>query len=544
MGAQTTDTVIEVRNLVYRYRREDPIPVLDHIDLNISRTDYLLVAGRSGSGKSTLCRTFNGLIPHFHGGILDGEVFVDGQAVSQTPISQLFSHVGMVFQNPDAQLFCRSVEKEIVFGLESLGLDRETIEARLSAALDRAGIGDLRSRDPQRLSGGEKHLVLIAAMLALRPAVIVLDEPFANLDPANVRRVRRLLRDLHAGGTGVVLCEHRLSRAAPDAGRVVVLDRGRVVADGPVQDVLTRADPRWGLEPPLAIRIAAAVKLPAGHRTLADIGQCPPRPDLIRRLEPKPPRIAVDRDVPPVLSVDGVHGRQGGRTVLSDIGFSLHAGECVAIVGANGAGKTTLLRHLMGLQRPTAGTIRLHDHDTRRMTVAALARDVGLAFQNPDNQFFKPTVAREIRVGPETLGVRNDGWLDELMACFHLDPLRQKAPFRLSGGEKKRVAFAAALAAKPAILALDEPTAGQDFVFRRNLRDLLARLQAGGQTIVIVTHDLTFAERTARRWLLLAGGRLLADDAPERIMADADLMARAGLEPTERFQLMRMWSHA
>ena len=538
------DAVIVARDLVYRYRREDARPVLDHVGLSVSRHDYLLIAGRSGSGKSTLCRTFNGLIPHFHGGVLTGELWVAGQAVQQTPIAELFSHVGMVLQNPDAQLFCRSVEKEIVFGLESLGLERPTIDARLETALDQAGIGHLRHRDPQTLSGGEKHLVLIAAMAALRPAVIVLDEPFANLDPANVRRVRTLLKDLHGGGTGIVLCEHRLSRAAPDASRVVVLDRGRVAADGAAAEVLAHPEPRWGLEPPLATRMAAAMGLPPARRTLAALAALDAGPDWVRRLEPPPPDIAVDRSAPPVVAIAGLCSRQDRPAALVDIGFSLHAGECVAIVGANGAGKTTLLRHLMGLARPAAGEIRIFGRDTRRQPVAALARDVGLAFQNPDNQFFKPTVDAEIRVGPEALGVHDDRWIGELAGIFQLERLGEKTPFCLSGGEKKRVAFASALAAKPAILALDEPTAGQDFVFRRDLRALLARLQAGGQTIVIVTHDLTFAERTARRWLLMAEGRLLADAAAERIMADPGLMARAGLIPTDRFRLMQMGPHA
>jgi energy-coupling factor transport system ATP-binding protein len=211
------------------------------------------------------------------------------------------------------------------------------------------------------------------------------------------------------------------------------------------------------------------------------------------------------------------------------------------VVGANGAGKTTLLRHLVGLQRPTAGRIRIQGRDSAKEQVHHLARQVGLAFQNPDNQFFRFSVEEEISIGPQTLGVLDIAWIEDLLRIFGLEKLRDKAPYRLSGGEKKRVAFASALAARPAVLALDEPTAGQDFEFRRSLREFLRLLQARGQAIVIVTHDLTFAERAADRWLLMAGGRLLADAAPGRIMADAALMARAGLEPTDRFRLEALW---
>lgn len=534
--------IIAVRNLTYRYRRDDPRPVLDTVNLKVDQGDYLLVTGRSGSGKSTLCRTFNGLIPHFYGGALEGEVRVAGRLVRQSTVAALFNRVAMAFQNPDSQLFCRTAAHEIVFGLESLGLAPRTIEARLQAVLDQVGIADLQHRDPQQLSGGEKHLVLIAALLALRPDVIVLDEPFANLDPANVTRIRRLLRRLHAAGCGIVLCEHRLSRAAPDATRVVVLHEGRVVADGAPGKVLAQAPAAWGLEAPLATRIGAALALDPPPLCIENLTGVAPQPGLLERLDPTPaapPR--VDRHLPPVLEVERLTCRLGPKTPVQDITFALRPGECLAVVGANGAGKTTLLRHLIGLQRPTSGRIRLQGRDSAKEPVSRLARRVGLAFQNPDNQFFRFSVEEEIRIGPQTLDVLDTAWIEELLRIFGLEKLRGQAPYRLSGGERKRVAFASALAARPSVLALDEPTAGQDFAFRRSLREFLRRLQSRGQAVVIVTHDLTFAERAADRWLLMAGGRRLADAAPDHIMADAALMAQAGLEPTDRFRLEALW---
>lgn len=537
----TESQIIAVRDLTYRYRKESQ-PVLQNINLSISRHDYLLITGRSGSGKSTLCRTFNGLIPHFYGGVLSGDVFVADEPVSQTSVAALFNRVAMAFQNPDAQLFCRSVEQEIVFGLESLGLPRRDIEDRLCDALDQAGIVALRHRDPQTLSGGEKHLVLIAALLALRPQVIVLDEPFANLDPANVLRVRRLLRELHAKGYGIVLCEHRLSRAAPDATRVVVIHQGQIVADGRPHHILTHAETEWGLETPLATRVGAALNLTPPPRTIEDLRPIPPHPALIEALEPRLPETVGHQGQTPVVEVDHLCCHLAGRSILADISFTLYPGECIAVVGANGAGKTTLLRHLIGLQRPTKGRIRIKGRDTAGIPISDIARDVGLAFQNPDNQFFRLTVDQEIRVGPQTLGTIDNGWIEELMAIFQLESYGARAPYRLSGGEKKRLAFASALASRPAVLALDEPTAGQDFEFRRNLRAFMHQMQTRGQAIILVTHDLTFAERTASRWLLMADGHLLADTAPDQIMADSDLMTRAGLEATDRFRLTQRWS--
>ena len=540
MGDVAASTIIAVRKLTYQYRQASR-PVLRNIDLEVGRSDYLLITGRSGSGKSTLCRTFNGLVPHFYGGTLSGDVWVAGKAVSQTPVGELFDQVGMVFQNPDAQLFCRSVAQEIAFGLESLGLGRRAIEARLREVLDQTGLAGLRHRDPQTLSGGEKHLVLIAAMLALRPKVMVLDEPFADLDPANVQRVRRLLQELHADGCGIVICEHRLSRAAPDATRMVVIHQGRIAADGDPQSILAHAQRKWGLEAPLANRVGAALGLEPLPRTIEELRAVAPQPELIDQLEPRLPEITREPNRPAVIEVEHLDFRSGKLAVLSDISFVLHPGECIAVVGANGAGKTSLLRQLIGLQRPTHGRIRINGRDSSTAPINDLARAVGLAFQNPDNQFFRYTVDQEIRVGPEALGSLDSAWIEALTDIFQLQAYRFQAPYRLSGGEKKRVAFAAALASRPAVLALDEPTAGQDFRFRRDLRAFLRRMQADGQAIIIVTHDLSFAERAAGRWLLMAAGRLLADDAPHRIMADPVLMARAGLEATDRFRLTQMW---
>ena len=536
------NAIITARNLSYRYRKEDPRPILDGIDLDITAGDYLLITGRSGSGKSTLCRIFNGLIPHFYGGVLEGDVFVDGLPIRQTSVAALFDRVAMAFQNPDTQLFCRSVEQEIVFGLESLGIERRAIEARLASAIEAVGIGALRQQAPQDLSGGEKHLVLIAALLALRPRVLVLDEPFANLDPGNVRRIRGLLRELHAGGCGIVVCEHRLSRAVPDATRMVVIHQGCIAADGDPHQILAHPDDTWGLEPPLATRLGAALGLDPLPRTIEDLRPISPRTDLIDRLSPPLPPKMVQPGLPPVLAVNHLSSRAAARApLLKDIHLTLHPGECLAIVGSNGAGKTTLLRHLLGLQRPDKGSIRIDGHEIGKMPVSDVAKTVGLAFQNPDNQFFRFTVEQEIRVGPEAIGHLDAEWIAELMTLFQLTPYRSKAPYRLSGGEKKRVAFASALAARPKVLALDEPTAGQDFDFRRNLRTFLQRLQTRGQAIIIVTHDLTFAERTAGRWLLMAEGRLLADGRPDAIMADPALMSRAGLEATDRFLLKQWW---
>lgn len=530
--------MIAVQSLSYGYRVADGPDVLSDLSLDIAGDGYVLVCGASGSGKSTLCRTFNGLIPHFHGGRLSGQVRVNGRIVADHAVIDFFDRVGMVFQNPDAQLFNRTVAAELAFGLESLGLSRSQIRKRMGRAAKAMGITPLLGRAPSLLSGGEKQIVAIAAILALDPAVIVLDEPYANLDAANVRRTRRVIADIHSRGTGIVVCEHRLGLTLPDADRVVAIHGGRIAADGTPQDIALLELERLGIEAPLSVQ--------AGRVTGQD--PLPLAPEAVR-LEAESiaaVRALLPRRLPPpngggaILEVDGLDCRIDGKPILRDVGFSLGEGESLAVVGANGSGKTTLIRHLNGLARPAGGRIRLRGSDIVGRRVSEVARHIGIAFQNPENQFFRFTVREEIASGPDALGCLDADYLDELAGFFRLTPLMDRAPFRLSGGEKKRVAFASALAARPDILILDEPTAGQDGHFRRALSGLLARLRNRGTSIIFVTHDLSFAEANAHRWLVLGKGNVAALGDPQVVMADNRAMAAAGLEPTPAFRLRRM----
>ena len=289
-----------------------------------------------------------------------------------------------------------------------------------------------------------------------------------------------------------------------------------MVADGAPQEVLQNDLEAWGLETPLTVSIGKQ------H----DLSPLPLSVDTLPAETLQTLPIEDDRPFPagpvatgaPVLEIEGLAARVDSRMLLEDISFQACAGECIAIVGANGAGKTTLLRHIMGLERPAAGMIRIQGRDTRRQRVAQVAAQVGLAFQNPDNQFFRLSVREEIETGPRALKKYEDAWIQALVAQFRLEPYLDRAPYRLSGGEKKRGAFASALAARPAVLALDEPTAGQDHQFRRALLNLLADVRSEGLLVILVTHDLGFAEACADRWILLNAGRILIDAAPWTVM--------------------------
>ena len=450
---------------------------LADLDLVIETGSYSVVFGPNGSGKSTFAYLPNGLIPHVVGGALTGRVAVRGRDTRDHRPDSLFELAGLVFQNPEAQLFSSTVGDELAFGLENMGLAPEAVDGRIRETAERLGIVELLPRPPEALSGGEQRLAAIAAVLAMGPPIVILDEPFAGLDWRFAPRVAAVLAELSRTGTTVVVIEHRAGGYLRDASRLLVFDRGRVALDGPGG---SRAEP--------------ALK---AKRLLPDYPVLPPAGGAGEE----------------VLAVDALSASIGGRPVLEDVSFALRAGELAALVGENGAGKSTLVRHLIGLAAPSAGTVRLRGRSIGGRPPSELARAVGICFQNPDDQFFTTSVRAEIEVGlrhgrPHGLG------MEGFSEVFELGRVLDRPPQRLSAGEKKRAAIASVLALNPEVLVLDEPTAGQDAAGRVALATALRRLSAEGLAVLVVTHDLEFASASARRWIRLHGGRVASDGPP------------------------------
>lgn len=469
--------MIALHDVHFRYGAGDW--VLQGVDLTIGAGEYILLCGLNGSGKSTLGFVLNGLIPNFIDGEFQGRAVIDGCDSRKLSVADLAGKVGMVLQNPDAQLFHSTVADDIAFGLANAGLDAEQLQVRLQAVARALRLEHLLDRSPLHLSGGEKRLAAIASVLAVDPAVVVLDEPFADLDHDGVTLLLQALRAIHGSGKTVVVIEQRLEGLLEEASRCVVVDRGTVVFDN---------------------RPEKAVPLLLDAR-------------LIPRYPLRTSRRGVEDEV--VLKLDGIHAAVEGKEILRDVSFTVRAGESVAIIGSNGAGKTTLIKHCNALLRPTQGSVTVAGTDIRRKRTHELAGTVGLAFQNPNDQFFKVRVRDELSVGPRAVGRLDAGWLHELCDLFELNELLDRSPYRLSEGEKKRVAYAAIFAMKPGVVVLDEPTVGQDGRFREAMVDFLRLLERFGFTLLIVTHDLDFARATTDRWLLLDAGKIVGDGPPE-----------------------------
>ena len=480
--------MIRVKNLRYRYPGTDW--ALKDVSLVVERGEYLAVVGANGSGKSTLAFLPNGLIPHFFGGTLEGAVLVDGINTRDCPVSELVTRTGLVLQNADAQLFNSTVEEEIVFGLESLGMPRREIERRLREITQALHLEHLLARSPMTLSGGEKRLVAIGSVLSLDPSVLVLDEPYGDLDWEATARVRRSLRDLQRAGKTLVVVEQRLEGVLGEGVRCLVVRHGRIRFDGPPKE-------------------AAGV--------FREEGLLPRYPERRRRAD----------GAEPLLGVRDLSYRIGQQEVLKGVTLEIRAGETVALVGRNGSGKTTLIKHFNGLLRPTAGTVTFGGREIRPRRMAA---QVGLSFQNPNDQFFRYRVRDELEEGPRRLRKLEPEWFQEVCDHFDLHGLLDRSPYRLSEGEKKRIAVASILTVRPRLVVLDEPTIGQDGRLREALAVLFTKLTERGCTTVIATHDLEFAQAVADRWIVLHDGTVVADGSPEELRRDERVLRLGALE--------------
>ncbi|WP_026875095.1 ABC transporter ATP-binding protein [Jiangella gansuensis] len=465
------------------------------VDLEIAAGERLLLVGPSGAGKSTLLRGVAGLLDPQTAAEHEGEVLVDGRPAATTR-----DRVGMLFQDPEASLVMSRSGDDVAFGLENAGVPAKEIWPRVDAALRQVGFGYGRDRPTTALSGGEQQRLALAGALVRQPAVLVLDEPTANLDPAGAATVLGAVTatvgspDRAPGDTTLLVVEHRVDDVVGLVDRVVVLEPGGgVVDDGPPAAVFGRR---------AAALAAAGVWVPA-----------PWGP-------PPPPHRPGPGGSPMLAAHDlALTYPRTSAPALAAADLTVDRGEATAVTGPNGSGKSTLAMLLAGLLPPDDGTVELVDSPGRplhRWRPRDLCRRVGTVFQDPEHQFVARTVREELTVGPRRAGLDAAASVrrcDELLARLRLDRLAGANPFALSGGEKRRLSVAAVLATEPDLLVMDEPTFGQDAQTWTELLDLCVGLRAAGTAIVAVTHDEAFATALADHRVRVDAGRLTTEVA-------------------------------
>jgi energy-coupling factor transport system ATP-binding protein len=457
---------------------------LDDVSLCVAPGEFVLLTGPSGCGKSTLARVIAGLIPHAIPARARGRVTLAGLNTFEQPIPTLVQHVGMVFQNPASQLFHLRVDDEVAFGLRNLGLDEAEITRRVDWALSAVGLAGLEACKPVELSGGQKQRLAIAAVLAMRPRVLVLDEPTASLDIHGTRQVMSTLQALHQQyNLTVVLIEHRLADAVWLAHRVVLMNGGRIEADGPVNAVLSNAETRRRL----GLRRPGEHPQTAWDKLVTDNGRRP-------------------ADTAPLLSLHGVSAGYNAHPVIQNVDVSIYPGDFMALVGDNGAGKSTLGLVAAGLLKPLQGRVAYRDGKQPRPGL-----DVALLFQNPAEQLFTNSVDEEVAFGPQNYDLFDETRHQQTLNVADLSGLRTRQPFTLSAGQQQRAALAACMALRPGLLILDEPTQGQDWGHLQRLMDFLAELNQRGASILLISHDYKLVHRYASRVVLMADGRIVVD---------------------------------
>ncbi|MGP1675241.1 MAG: ABC transporter ATP-binding protein [Candidatus Limnocylindrales bacterium] len=482
---------MRARDLGVTYAGADR-PAFADVSFELGPGEVLLVVGPSGSGKSTLALTIAGLVPGEIPAVMTGTLEIDGTDVRSLGPVGAGARTGLVLQDPSAQLVMERAEDDVAFGLENRGWPPDEMHERVPEALDAAGLGGLGRSRSRRLSGGQQQRLALAGALAPRPGMLVLDEPTANLDPEGASTLIATLSALRVERAAtIVLIEHQVDRAWPLADIVLALGAdGRPIDVGAPNDVLTRSanvmrDAGIWLPAGAEPAVSSRALLGSGGATLGEV--------IVRA---DSARFGYDRNEP----------------VVRDLTFDAAAGERIALVGPNGSGKSTLGRLLVGLLRPNQGTVRLHEEDPARMPAATLARHAGYVFQEPERQFLAQRVGDEVRLG---LTVEEDARVDDLMdrLGLPLERFADRSPYRLSGGEQRRLSLACVLIRRPDVLVLDEPTFGSDRHGYDGLLGILGEHLDAGACLIAATHDRRFVHDVAHRVVEMDAGWIVRDEA-------------------------------
>ena len=495
-------------------------PVLENVDLTIPEGELVLVVGRTGSGKTTLLRAINGLVPHFTGGTLRGRVTIDGHSTQDHPPRDLAHLVGIVPQDPMSGFVTDTVEDELAYGMECLGLAPDVMRRRVEETLDLLGLAEIRHRALRSLSGGQRQRVAIGAVLTAHPRVLVLDEPTSALDPGAAEEVLAALQRLvHDLGVTVVMAEHRLERVVQYADQVVIVPGdGRPLVHGSPAEVMLSAP----IAPPVVElgRLAGWNPLPLSVRDARRAAG--PLRDLLVGQQPALRSVPAERRT--VGTTRGLGVRYGSQPALRHVDLAISAGEVVALMGRNGAGKSTLLHALVGLGPQRTGDVLIDGIDPADLRGSDLLRTVGLVPQEPGDLLEATTVAEECRVSDRDAACEA-GTTRALLALMAPDIEDGTHPRDLSEGQRLLLVLCIILAARPPVLLLDEPTRGLDYPTKARLAGVLADLADAGHAIVLATHDVELVAEVADRVVMLAEGEVVGDGRTEHVVMSSPMFA-------------------
>lgn len=581
-------SLIEVKDLKYRYPGTTEL-ALDGVSFTVEKGEFIGIAGENGAGKSSLSQALLGLIPQFYKGAYGGSVTVCGMDARSTPVSELCRHVGLVFQNPFNQLSGAkdTVYDEVGYGLQNLGFPPEEIRTRVESVLRCFGIWEYRDRNPFDLSGGQLQRVAICSVLAMKPDVLILDEPTSQLDPEGSEEVFHTVDELTKMGITIIMIEQKIEKLAGYCDRVLLMHQGRVVDYDTPRKIFSREDLYdLGVNPPAYTCFARANALvfedgtlPVTHaETLERVkASGADRATLIASLRTMTAGVQMESATPqPVAAQPARAGVDAAAAAASASTSSDHASEAAgaadatfqvkdlrfsyvkgrevlhglnlaldhrptAIIGQNGAGKTTLVRVLKGLLKPDSGEIRYQGENLETKTVAELASRVGYVFQNPDDQIFKYKVLEEVMFGPLNIGMspqEAEASAHEALRMVGLDEKAGENPYDLELSDRKMVAIASVLAMNTDVIILDEPTIAQSWNGREKIREIIQAKAAEGKLVIAILHDMDFVASSFARVIAMAHGEILADDTPAEIFRNHPVLEKAALAAPPLYELL------
>lgn len=564
------EPLLELKNVSFQYgtnRSENTSSVddntyaLNRVNLKIYPGEFVGIIGPSGSGKTTLASLFSGAIPHHYSGELLGSVKIAGQDTKNLALTNIACLIGSVIQDIDAQMVAANVEDEILFGLENFGVPHDEIPNRIASSLETVGISDLRNRDLDTLSGGQKQKVAIAAILALKPKVLVLDEPTCALDPVSSRMIFSILQNLNKKfGITIVVIEQKVALLSEYCKRLIVLSKGELVLDAPVSLALKDIDllRKVGINYPRTThlikqlqdeQICNPAELTVGVEETVNTIVKTLRTDYSKLSNSNNSNNAEsvlesnketfikannsDNSNKPCLSINNVSfAYANGVKALKDVSFNANSGELIALIGRNGAGKTTITKIINGLLRPTEGSVAIDGIDTKSLRISQIAKYVSTLFQNPDRQLCKETVLEEVTLSCILIGQNEDEAKAHAMEIIDELELDSKAsPFMLSRGQRQMVALAATVVTNPKILLLDEPTCGLDYKECMRIMQVVERLRKNGCCVIMVCHDMEVVLDYATRLITINDGKLIIDGSAHDVFEKPEVCSAAALYP-------------
>ena len=560
--------MIQIQELTFKYTGSKH-NALENITLEIEKGGFVGIIGESGAGKTTLCNCINGLIPHHYTGDFYGSVKVDGDDTFDIDAGKLALKVGSVFQDIESQLTGYFVEDEILFGLENFGIPADQIENRIASALETLGISELRHREISTLSGGQKQKVVFAAILALEPQILVLDEPTGELDPASSVQIFALLKKLNEEkGITIVIAEQKIMLLCEFVKKLIVLEKGTCVHYGEIRSTLTHQKEmeEAGINCPRVLTLTGKMEkenlLPADctgeGRICLNANEAA---EIVKKatmslsgstrqsLTKRDPRVKPEDDTTisgndtkdTVLSFQNVSFSYNETANVKNLNVNIHKSDFTAIIGSNGAGKSTFSKLCNGLLKPSAGDVLVLDKNTKKEKVSNLAKHIGFLFQNPDRQICCGSVREEIafslrnnKVPEAEIKTRVENTIKE----FGFNP--DTEPFNMSRGQRQRLCLACLIALNPEILILDEPTTGLDYRECMEVMEKIRQLNENGTTVIMVCHDMEVVLDFAKKIIVMNRGEILGEGPTRKVLNDDTLLNKARLLPPQIAQVAKL----